>query len=131
MAEWDTQRTQNASPERDCGFESHHQYGTPGIIRAAGPRPGYPHRVRISDLVSRRDGIHRRVGVVVPKERSAIGVGLDLYQNLGVDVITWEQEVFVWVGWAMAPAVQMLFERRTGIIAFNEWIQTEMSSVPG
>lgn len=71
------------------------------------------------------------MGVVVPKERSAIGVGLDLYQNLGVDVITWEQEVFVWVGWAMAPAVQMLFERRTGIIAFNEWIQTEMSSVPG
>lgn len=76
----------------------------------------------MSELVGRDEGVHRRVGVAVPPERSAVAVGIDLLRNLGIDAELSDRTLYVKCGQAMALYMQGALERRTGLPAFNEWI---------
>ena len=78
--------------------------------------------MKISELVAHKELIHRRVGIEVPAGRSTVGVAVDLYRNLGIDVVLEERLIFVMVGEVLAGPVQAALERRTGVMAFNDWL---------
>lgn len=75
----------------------------------------------MSELVARKVDVHRRVGVVVPVERSAVRIGMDLLVALGIDAELADRTLYVECGKAEANWVQGALERRSGLPAFNEW----------
>lgn len=83
--------------------------------------------MRVSELIGpariRQMAIepHRKVGVRFTEHHRVMAAAIDLFRNLGVDVDVADQEISVSCGRTIAPQVQALLERRTGIPAFNEW----------
>lgn len=65
--------------------------------------------------------MHRKVGVVVPPERSAVQLAVGLFREHGIDVEIADRTLYVEVGPLFALPVQQAIERYTGIRAFNEW----------
>lgn len=77
--------------------------------------------MRTSQLVARKQRIHRRVGVVVPDGVSAVQLAVRLYRECGIDVEIAGRTLYVEVGAVFAVAVQQAMERSTGIRGFNGW----------
>lgn len=77
--------------------------------------------MKTSELVAQRHEIHRKVGVHVPIERSAVGLAVGMYRELGIDVEIAGRTLYLEVGSLFALEVQHVLERFTGIRAFNEW----------
>lgn len=74
----------------------------------------------MSELGRDKD-VHRRVGIEVPPGRSAVGVGMDLLRNLGIDTQLSDRTLYVECGQVLAGYIQGALERRSGLPAFNDW----------
>lgn len=77
----------------------------------------------MSELIGRSvASVHRRVGIEVPEGRSAVGIGMDMLRNLGIDLELADRTLYVDCGQAEALYLQGALERRSGLPAFNEWL---------